>query len=211
MEEWIRQLIAKAVGPVRELAEDVRKRLSGIWSTVGRVFGQVRTNWTALRTRARGYINYSWNLGKETYTTLRWLLGTRIPALIASGRNAVIRWATDAINRAEGRVKALLSTLDRWAKQAYSGLTDRLAGLTRWVTDHLSRLWTLARATARRVSDLLTDPRKLAEWVMAPLVGAFWRYVHRQRDRIAGWFLRTSPAFTMWLARQLEDVLRRML
>jgi hypothetical protein len=147
----------------------------------------------------------------ETYITLRWLLLTRIPALIRAARDAVVRWASSAIHTVDQAIRRVIATLDKWAKQAVASVTNALRQFRDWALGRINALIADAARLIRRVFGDWSTPAKLATW----LIGAIWtaglRLLYGQRDRIATWFLRTSTSFTLWLARSLESVIGRLM
>lgn len=211
MEGWIKQLIAFAIGPVRDLAHAVAERISSVWSTIGRVFGGIRNAWSSLRTRALAFLLSVRNLAGETYATIRWYITVRVPALLRDARRVMADWVVRSINWAANELRKLISTLDKWAKTAVAAVTNGLRQFRDWALARINSLITDGRRLLGRVFGDWATPAKLATWLAAAMWSAFLRLLNSQRDRIAHWFLRTSPAFTLWLARTLEGVIGRML
>jgi hypothetical protein len=147
----------------------------------------------------------------EAATTLQWFIGTQVPKLLANLLSSVKAWATTVINTAINAVKATVSTLRTWAEKAVNSVIALANSIRNWAAGQINAILARLRATIDKWYDRLTNPLKMAEWLIAALIGPLWRYVYANRDRIARWFLRTSPAFTMWMARELENVIKRML
>lgn len=211
MESWIKQLIAYAVGPVRELAEAVKNRIAGIWATIGRVFNGIHNAWSGLRTRARAFLLAVHNFVGEIYSTIRWYITVRVPALLRSAARTMTDWVSKTVKWASDELRKIITTLDKWAKAAVKTVTNALRAFRDWA---LARINALLADAARLIKRVFTDwgtPARLATWLAAAMWSAFLRLLNGQRDRIATWFLRSSTAFTLWLARALEDIIGRML
>jgi hypothetical protein len=211
MEGWLRAIVAVAIGPVRELANAVSSRLSGIWSTIGRVFGGIRSAWGRLRARALAFLIKTRDALGEAYFTLRWLIFVRIPALLRNAKRELTEWVSQGIRWLGTELRKLIATLDKWAKHAVAAVTNSLRAFRDWALGKINALIADAARLVRRVFGDWSSPAKLAEWLVGALWGAFLRLVYSQRDRIASWFLRTSTAFTLWLARALESVIGRLM
>lgn len=211
MDQWIRDLVAKAVGPVRDIAEAARQRITWIWTTIGLVFGQVRSRWGTYRTLALAFVRGTWSFAGETFSTLWWLDQIKLPRWASQVLNSSTRWARDYANALDKRMRGVVTTLERWAKDRVDWLWREVKAARRWAANEISQLWTMAKWTHRRVRGLLSDPRVLADWLAGAITGAIGRYVHRNADKLGSWLLRRSPGATLWFAQQVEKVIGRLL
>lgn len=148
---------------------------------------------------------------REMADTIGWLVTIRIPQLLANTAASVRAWATSVISTAINGVKGIISTLDKWAKKAISTVTNALTQVRDWLLGKINAITDRLRKTIDLWYDRMTNPAKMAEWLIGALVGPFWRYVYANRDKIARWFVNKSPAFTEWLARELDSILKRIL
>lgn len=208
---WIYDLIDKVPGFLSSPARWIADRIFGIFDDGIEFARWIKSGVEYLRAKGIWFADKVWMYAIDTYTTLRWLVDTRIPALLSAASITLRKWATSVINAAINAVKATLSTLDRWAKAAVSAVTNSLIAVRDWLLGKINALIDKLKHTVDVWYDRLTDPRKFAAWVIGAIVLALFNYAYANRDKIAAWFLRSSPAFTAWLARELETVLRRIL
>lgn len=208
---WLVALLVSLSGPIRRALDAIGQWVSGLVGTIHRVLGGIRIAWNLLYSRARGGVAALGHALSELYSTAWWIIHVWAPRQFLYWNNRISRWVLDGIHKLDRLARGLVAALERWVRDRLNGLWDTLGKVRQWFLDRIHEIW----ATLVRVRDivfgLLTSPARLAEWVIAAIVAALWRYAFRQRDRIASWFLRTSPAFTLWLARTLDDIIGRIL
>jgi hypothetical protein len=208
---WIYGLLDIVPGFLSTPARWIADRIFGVLDDGVEFAKWIKSGVEYLRARGVGFADRIWAFSIDTYTTLRWLLDIRIPALIDSAASTLRQWAASAINTALNGVKALLSTLDKWAKSAVSAIANSLIAVRDWLLGKINSIIDKLKHTVDIWYERLTDPRKFAAWLVGAIFLALLSYAYANRDKIAAWFLRSSPAFTAWLARELETVLRRIL
>lgn len=150
-------------------------------------------------------------LGAEVVTTFTWVVKTFIPQRVAAAINTVKQWASPLINAALNTAKSLVKNLTDWAKAQLNSLLSALTALRNWATARIDEIKAKLKGTVDVWFDRLTHPDKMAAWLIGAMLGQLFRFAYANRDRIATWFLRASPAFTAWLVRQLDDVIGRLL
>lgn len=211
MRDWVLSLIYSVTGPIRRLAEEVQQRLAVLWGNVTRVFGRIRTAWSRLYQRfvslRNGILWSAW----ELYTTLRYWFQVKVPSLLWHVYTNANTWARKAVADALSRAWHWVYDLRRWAIKSLNWLTDSLGKLRTWAVKALGEVWNTLSRTAKRVADLLGDPRRLAEWAAGAMTSAVLRYLHAKREAIGSWLTRRSVAFTLWFARMLDDVIGRIM
>jgi hypothetical protein len=191
-----------AVGWLIDLAKAVYNQIVTYLRLIGVPFFRIWNAVAALRNTLFGVISA---IGNKLYLLVRII----VPNGIRWARDQAISWALNAIAAARTLLINTINTLRRWAESAVNILRNAVNSLTRWVSDWISKIWTLLTWAANIVSKLLTDPKKLVEWIIAPLVMRILRYIWENGSRIFGWLLRSSPTFTRWLAVQLEQIITR--
>lgn len=208
---WIYDLLDIVPGFLSTPARWIADRIFGVLDDGVEFAVWLKSGVDYLRSKGSYFADKVWMFSIDTYTTLRWLLDTRIPALIGSASDTLRKWATSTIATVEKAIRATVSTLDKWAKSAVATLIDSLTSVRDYLLGKVNGILDTLRKTVSVWYERLTDPRKFAAWVVGALVSALLGYLYSNRDKIAAWFLRTSPAFTAWLARELEAVLARLL
>jgi hypothetical protein len=164
-----------------------------------------------LRDRAKAFASDIISIGAEALATLQWILVTEIPRRVKAAFDSAVRWTAAEITKAKNVLTAAINTLRTWIQHTIAVLDKFAHDVLNWAHDQVSRIQDYLNKTVKVWYDRLTDPRKFAVWVIAAITTAFLSYLYAQRDRISAWLLRSSPAFTVWLAKALEDVLRRLL
>lgn len=208
---WIYSFIDSVPSIISRPARWIADRIFGIFDD-GIAFARwLKSGFAHLAAWGIAFLTTFYSLMSEVVVTIRWYVQIKVPALLLNTANTVKQWATATINTAVNAVKSIVSTLDKWAKNAVSAVTNALNSLRSWVTGQINALIDKLRKTVDTWYPRLTDPVKMAEWLVGALVGPFWRYAYNNRDKITRWLLNRSPAFTAWLARELEAVLRRIL
>ena len=209
--DWIYRLIDIVPGFLSAPARWIADRVFGVFDDGVEFSKWLKSGFDYLRAKGSAFTDMLKTLGLETYTTLRWIIQTRVPQLIGSALDTARKWTTDLVNITSAALRGLISTLDKWTKTAVSTIANTLNAVRDALVAKINGLTDKLRRTVDTWYERLTDPRKFAAWVIGAIVLALLNYAYANRDQIATWFLRSSPAFTQWLARELENVLKRLL
>jgi len=208
---WIYKLIDLVPGFLSTPARWIADRIMGVLDDGVEFARWLKSGFDYLRAKGDAFAARVRLLANEAYTTLKWLIDIRIPALINNAIAVLRRWVTATINTVSSTLRALISTLDRWARNAVATLIDKLNAVRDWLIAKINGVIEKLRRTVDVWYERLTDPKKFAAWLAGAMLLALLNYAYANRDKIANWLLRSSPAFTAWLARELESVLRRLL
>lgn len=208
---WIYGFLDKVPSIISAPARWIADRIFGIFDDGVEFARWLKSGFDHLAAKGIAFLTVFYSLSAEIVVTVRWYIQIRVPQLFVNAISTVKQWATAAITLAINGAKALISTLDKWAKNAVASVTNALNSLRNWITAQINTVIDKIRKTIDVWYPRLTDPVKMAEWLVGALIGPFWRYAYNNRDKIARWFLNKSPAFTEWLARELEAILRRIL
>ena len=150
-------------------------------------------------------------LGAEVVTTATWLVKTFIPQRIAAAIDAVKKWVSPIITAALNTAKSLINDLRTFAVAQINKAINLVNTLRDWALGQLNALKDKITKTVDVWFDRLTHPEKMVAWILAPLITALLAYIYGKREQIAQWLLRSSPAFTTWLASTIEKVLVKIL
>ena len=208
---YIYNLIDLVPGFLSSPARWIADRIFGVLDDSVEFAKWLKSGFDYLRQKGDWFATRVKTYASETLTTLTWLIKTRIPQLIASASATLRTWATNAINAAVNTVKALVSTLDKWSKAAIASVTNALNAVRDWLLAKINALTDKLHKTVDTWYERLTDPRKFAAWIAGAILLAILNYAYANRDKFARWLLQSSPAFTAWLGRELETVLRKIL
>lgn len=211
MRAWIYALIDILPWPINKGARWIADRIWGIFADGIRFAKWIQGGMVHWTVRASNFVRGLRQVLGETYTTLKWIIITRIPAVAAKVFNDATKWALGRIDWVWLNLKDVIAGVERFLKNAINTLRDWAVKAVDWLTGHVNALISNVKKLLDRVFGLLGTPARMAEWLVAAMWSAFLKYLNQQRDRIAAWFLNSSGAFTMWLARQLESVLARLL
>lgn len=165
-------------------------------------------HWTQ---RGLAHLSKAGAFGLEVVNTLTWVVLIFVPQRIAAAVTALRTWTLGQMAKAANAVLAALNALKDWAVAQVNNAFHLIAVLRAFVTVAVNALVDKVNAILTLWGDRLSDPEKFAEWLVGALMGPLWRYVYGKRDAIAAWFLRSSPSFGIWLAKQLEDIIGRVL
>lgn len=208
---WIYGILDNIPGIIAAPARRIADRIFSIFDDAVEFAVWLKSGFAHLWQRGSWALFYIRSFAAEAVTTAQWLITIRIPAIIANAASTLRQWAVTTINTAVNAVKATLSTLDKWAKSAIAAATNKLNEARDWLLSKINAITSRLSATVDKWYDRLTNPVKFAEWIVGALIGALWRYVYANREKIVRWFLRSSPSFTEWLARELDTLLRKIL
>lgn len=209
--DYVYGLISILPGVLQGAARGIADRIWSVFDDAVEFAKYIRSGWEDLFTKGSWAFYYIRSFAAEAVTTIKWLKDVRIPQLIAYAEDGIHSWVNTVVTLIANGIKATVSTLDKWAKSAVSALTNTVTSVRNWLDARINAITSKLTATVDLWYDRLTHPDKMAEWLIGALISPLWRYVYANRDKIAQWFLRSSPSFTEWLARELDAILRRIL
>lgn len=147
----------------------------------------------------------------ESFVTLRWIIITEIPRRLTALGNAVIGHLTSLVNSIANGIISLVSNLRKWAEARVNSIVAFINDLVDWISSAINSIRDGLSKLLDRVFNVWATPGRLAQWIIGALWGVFLAHLYQQRERIARWFLNSSGAFTVWLAKQIESILVRLL
>jgi hypothetical protein len=157
------------------------------------------------------FLTSATNFAVEVGLTLQWLYLIEIPRRILAATSALQKWIALTISAVRDALRALIDDLRAWVVRKVNEIISAANSLKDWALSEVNWLRNYLKNTVGKWYERLTDPTKFAEWIIGAIIGALFRYADKNKDRIARWFLDSSPAFAMWLARELDRLLGRLL
>lgn len=211
LKDWVRDRINDAKGVLFAAVDAVKLALMIAIDTLVRVLTGIRNRFGVLVYAAKHVRTWVDAALREGWTTLRWIITVRLPAIAKQWASWAIKEARKVTDWVYSTLRNAVSTLDKWARQAVKTLNDWARAAVKWVTDRANWLWGQWTGFVRDVLPRLLSPTRLIEWLWGATVGKFWRWLPTQGDRIAEWVLRRSLGFTRMLGgliiRQIERLL----
>lgn len=192
------------VGWLIEGLRRITGHISALWNVLGTAAGRLLNAVASLRGQLAGFVATSVN-------ALLWLRNTYIPARLLALQLAIIAVINQAITLAANTTLGLLLALERWVNARLAELGKLTAQILAWASQQLSRIDDLLTALVTGLLHVLSGPVVLAEWLVGAMIDAALRRLYTQRDRIFEWLFTRSHAAALWVARQLEDMIVRLL
>lgn len=152
-----------------------------------------------------------WDFVDSVWKRIVWLAKVVVPQAISALRIELRRIIDAAGVALRKLIDAAAATLRKWAQAGLAALSGLLSALKTWATAALNKLIASVADLVKRLFPVLNGPAVLAEWLIAALWRAAYRYAYAQRDRITQWLLSGSPSFTRWVASVVEDLIVRWL
>lgn len=211
MDKWIRDLIASSVYGIKKLADAAIERIAVVYSLIVAVGTAVRGGWARLLTAFYFVRDKLGSLAREYYVTMWYIINVRIPAVISHTTDVIIRYLTSVIVDVANRVTNAINTLTRWVSSWIDRIVDNANRLADWALQQVNRIIDVLERMGALVFTLLTDPRRLAKWVLAALVMEAVQFASDNADALLDAIRKRSIAYAGRAAERIEEVLVRML
>lgn len=209
--KWIYDFIDHTPGIIRTPARWIADRIFGALSDGVSFARWLKGGFQYLYVKGVYYAQRATGFVTETVTTIEWLITVELPRRALDVLNKARAYTAGLINSARNGLLALINNVWAWATREINKLRALADNILGWASREINKIKDVLGRTVYVWADRLTHPDKMAAWLIGALVGPAWRYGYAHRDKIITWALRTSPAFTVWLARQLDDILGRLL
>lgn len=178
--------------------------IASLWNTLGNAVGALFNAVAVFRAYVTGFAvtvaNGFW-----------WVRNVHIPARLNALQATIITLIGQAVALAHNTVMATIRAVERWAMDRLRELGEFAAGVYRWALDQISALVDTLNALVNALRHVMSGPAALAEWLVGEMWRAFLRHLYANRDRVVNWMFTQSVSFTNWIARQIEDVIVRIL
>ena len=211
MDQWIAALAGLLGSSVSSLARETAQRLMSVWKSVTGFFGRVKTAWDRLYARARRWTLAQARHALATLNALRFIVTQVIPYKINTLADSIAAWVREHVALAVATVTRGLDALGSWAQRAINSTLGELRQLRDWALREVARIASLLASTASRVGELLTDPEKLAAWILGPIWRGLWRLVESNLERIGEVAWRARHRIIARGLTALEEVLARII
>lgn len=192
---------------VNWLVDGLRKitgHIASLWNTLGQAVG-------ALFNAAAVFRAYIVGFGVAVANAVWWFKNVYIPARINAMVHTIITLINQGMAMVQNAVLAIVYGVERWVSDRLRDLGEFVGGIYAWALHVFAELGSALAGLINALRHVMSGPAALAEWLVGEMWRAFLRYAHGNRDRIANWLLNQSVSFTNWIARQIEDVIVRML
>lgn len=204
-------LVDHVPGFLRTPARYIADRVFGVWDDVSLVFRLARPSWLHLSGNLWDCIRTALYAIGEAAATLNWLVTVKIPAMVNHAADNITRWVSGQLNLlrtfATGIVNAAVDNFMR----NLNALLNLLTVTRQWVTDRLSEVWRTLTTVAQLVASLLTDPGRLATWLVAAMFSALLRYFGAHVDAIAEYLWARRQRVIVDSVARIEALLARIL
>lgn len=211
MIDFIRLIISLVPGSLSSFAQWVSDRISSVFNDGVRFAGWIKQGVRYMEVRALRAAVGLRDFAVELALTIYWLAKSFIPKQISYAVTVLRTFLLSTLGKAVAALNKLVDTVVRQVFRAINAVSSFLSNVYQWarrqiisITDAISRI-------IDRLFGVLGTPQRLAEWAISAIWTAALRLLYAQRDKIARWLLRSSGAFTVWLARELESILRRII
>lgn len=211
MEEWIKDVVRGAVSGLRSAIDAVAQRLAAIYSFVLTILVNLKSAFGVAVNGIIQGLNKLIQFGRETYTTMRWIVVVRIPAVVSSAVNSAINWTVQQINNARLYARQLYDAVTKWAVEQIRSIIATINSFRDWAYAKVGGILTSIGRLNLLVFTLLTSPERMARWVIDALVAELWRYLDRNADRIFTYIRSRSIYYTLRFANRIEDMISRLL
>ena len=211
MKEWIYALVSLLPWPLDKGARWIADRIFNVFADGVRFAKWIRAGVDQWASKMNTLLVGLREVLGETFQTLKWIIVTEIPRRVLVAVRTVTQHAAALVDSMRAALLGLINNVRRFAELGINTAKAAIASLLDWTVARVASLTSNVRALLDRVFSLWGTPARLASWLIAALWTAGLAYLYQQRDRIARWYLDSSAAFTMWLARQLESILARLL
>jgi hypothetical protein len=189
------------------LVDGLRKitgHIASLWNTLGNAIGALFNAVAVFRAYVTGFAvtvaNGFW-----------WVRNVYVPARINAMQATVAALINAAVAAGQNTVLAIVRGIERWVTDRLRELGEFASGIYEWATHQVALLVSAVNALINALRHVTSGPAVLAAWLVGEMWSAFLRYASANRDRIATWMFTQSVSFTTWIARQIEDVIVRIL
>jgi phage-related protein len=211
VDNWIRDLITQAIGPVRDAVTAIFARIAVIWSAIIAVGTNLRNAWRYFVNAARHKLAQLRGLVSEMWATMAWLIKIRIPQAIGVAVDGIVNWTLRTISNARNALEAAISSVVTWARARLGELQQFLSDLTQWIRETVADIRATLGYIVRIVSALLTDPAHMAEWLFGALVRKVLSYIDTNAEALFDLLLQRGIYYAGKVANRLEEMLVRLL
>jgi hypothetical protein len=204
-------MIAHVPGVMRPavnwLVDGLRKitgHIAALWNTLGNAVGAMFNAVAVFRAFVVGF-------AVAVANGIWWVKNVYIPARLHALQASIITVLNQALALVHNTLLAIIRGVERWVSDRLRELGEFVGGIYAWALDQFAKLGSTLGALINALRHVMSGPAALAEWLVGEMWRAFLRQLSANRDRIFQWMFTQSVSFTNWLARQIEDMIVRLL
>lgn len=140
-----------------------------------------------------------------TYLALRQIIKTYIPVASHNAEVNADRYTDSKVGTLQGVLTALITLAVKTLTALIGVVTTALQGFEKFTIGKLGDIIDLLNKVVAIVGALLTDPTKLAAWLLHAMIAAIWSYIKDQQDAIAAWVGRNLLTLAVKSASMVEE------
>ncbi len=211
MTDWIRELITDVASGLRGLTVAVWQRLTWVYNVFVGVLTGIRRAWDNLYSRGAHFLNNVFSAAIELYYTLQWAVTVYIPQYVSARASALLSFLVSLIDSVRRYAQNIVQNIATWLSDRIQSLKTFATQAIHWIQTQINSIVDTLTRTVRIVFTLLTDPKRLASWVIDSIISEFMRWLDRNADRLFLTLRRRVIGYTVMFADRFEDMLRRLL
>lgn len=198
-------------GPLKTPARWVADRLFGVWDDVSGVFRYIIPNWHDLANGIAWFTDKAVGALEKAAYAIRWIVTVRIPQAIEVFRQSVVNWVSGIINDVRSELVAVRDWVLDKARGFANAVLDYARSVYQWAVDRISDVWATLSTVAELVGSLLTNPERMALWLIGAMWGAFWRFADQHIDAIVEFAWSRRGIIVSRVLARAEALLERIL
>jgi hypothetical protein len=211
MLEWIGTIWDWVTSGLPDLVRDIIRKIQGVWTIITGFFAVLGGIVTHIRLTILGWITATEAWLAATLTTMRWIITTFVPALIAQAVDALRKAFGVAITVVRQTLTQAIDDLRRWALARLGDLWTGVTGLAAWVKDRIGVLWNDVGRLKDHVFGVLATAERVVAWILSPLISAVQRWVLDNAERLARAAFSNMAKIALEGASLIEGIVARII
>ena len=207
MFDWLIGPLVHGLSTVDRLVDQLRNILATFWSALVSFFTE--------QMQAAGYVAVS--AGDVAWQSIQLMialvnLGIYIPSVLLP------RWLSNVISQAEGMIAnairqlrqdidAVITDVRNWVSQLWHDVLTEARNAITDIRNTLASVWQVLLWVRDRVTQLLTDPAILAQWIFQPLLHYAGQWAKANAVALGRWALAGAVDMTVRGASFIENVI----
>lgn len=211
MEQWIRNLISAATSGIVAAVSAVADRIAWVYTVFITLGIKVRAAFDGALNGIRTKLTALLGMAREVYVTLHWIVFIRIPQVLAYAIDVATNYLAQLVISVRDALRAAINNLLFWAVTQVQRIDEFVSQVIHWATTNFNTIVSKVTWLVTTVTNLLTDPKRLATWLIEALAMEALRWVDRNAERVALALRERSVRFTMQAARRIEEIIVRLM
>lgn len=207
MFDWLPGILAKQWGTLTTLAVTLVNAIKAVTDTFVSVFFRLVTAFGYVGRMAYWLFQAGEGLAGETILAFIRLGTVILPGLLARVLSQAVDFTRAVINDLRNLLLAAINDVRNLASALISELRAQVVGWVNYLSAFAAKTWDLLVAVANRVTQLLTDPRALADWLAGNIVQAVLKWAAGNATTLTRLFLQGAIRGAVGIAALLERVI----